>query len=344
MDLNISAFIQNPSSGSPSAPPEDMNAITPTIFDGLGADDWNKLIREELENLALGQPLNPKCLIAPRRRHADEASAALAFEIVAQLYPAPGDPSLSQVIKYEKHIVTLRKSILAQDKAKEEARRQDRLHRPWKGRVKAQRPWDEINDPWSLAGAAALPMPATISDEESLAPFFAHIGEGGTFDNGSMKNGMEPIYGGGGEGVITRASNLRTLDLDQTELGDEGVPKLFNKLNSYKGSIPLRNIYLNGTGIGSKACEAIADYLSQPNCALEALYISCNPIGDAGALALARGLGINTSLLRLSMTSYGLKSPGAGTTPDEVNHSQSGNQIMVGAGGVVAVMLSAYFG
>ncbi|KAL8771747.1 MAG: hypothetical protein Q9209_002938 [Squamulea sp. 1 TL-2023] len=33
-----------------------------------------------------------------------------------------------------------------------------------------------------------------------------------------------------------------------------------------------------------------------------------------------------------------------GITPDEVNHSQSGNQFMVGAGGVVAVMFSAYFG
>ncbi|KAL8691295.1 MAG: hypothetical protein Q9224_004208 [Gallowayella concinna] len=33
-----------------------------------------------------------------------------------------------------------------------------------------------------------------------------------------------------------------------------------------------------------------------------------------------------------------------GITPDEVNHSQSGNQFMVGAGGVVAVVLSTYFG
>ncbi|KAL9603196.1 MAG: hypothetical protein Q9179_002297 [Wetmoreana sp. 5 TL-2023] len=33
-----------------------------------------------------------------------------------------------------------------------------------------------------------------------------------------------------------------------------------------------------------------------------------------------------------------------GITPDEVNHSQSGNQFMVGAGGVIAVMFSAYFG
>ncbi|KAL2784645.1 major facilitator superfamily domain-containing protein [Aspergillus keveii] len=33
-----------------------------------------------------------------------------------------------------------------------------------------------------------------------------------------------------------------------------------------------------------------------------------------------------------------------GNSPDEVNHSQSGNVFMVGAGGTVAVMLSAYFG
>jgi len=33
-----------------------------------------------------------------------------------------------------------------------------------------------------------------------------------------------------------------------------------------------------------------------------------------------------------------------GLTPDIVNHSQSGNQFMVGAGGVIAVIFSAYFG
>lgn len=31
-------------------------------------------------------------------------------------------------------------------------------------------------------------------------------------------------------------------------------------------------------------------------------------------------------------------------SPDEVNHSQVGNVFMLGAGGVVAVALSAYFG
>jgi len=76
--------------------------------------------------------------------------------------------------------VALRKAILAQEKAKEEAPLQERYQNPpWKVRVKAQGPWDEVNDPWSLAGAPALPMPVEISDDESLTPFFSHIGETG---------------------------------------------------------------------------------------------------------------------------------------------------------------------
>ncbi|KAL2836398.1 major facilitator superfamily domain-containing protein [Aspergillus pseudoustus] len=41
---------------------------------------------------------------------------------------------------------------------------------------------------------------------------------------------------------------------------------------------------------------------------------------------------------------FSLQAKEYGNTPDIVNHSQSGNQFMVGAGGTVAVILSAYFG
>ncbi len=92
--------------------------------------------------------------------------------------------------------MALRKAILAQAKTKEEARLQERYHNPpWKVRVKAQGPWDEINDPWSLTGAPALPMPVEISDEESLTPFFAHIGEAGAFDTQAVVAGEEAFYG-----------------------------------------------------------------------------------------------------------------------------------------------------
>ena len=94
--------------------------------------------------------------------------------------------------------MALRKAIVAQEHAKEEARLQNLWHPPFRARVKAQGPWDEANDPMLLAGAPALPMPVNISDEKSLAPFFAHIGDGGTVDNTQdLEKGEEPFYGVG---------------------------------------------------------------------------------------------------------------------------------------------------
>ena len=47
--------------------------------------------------------------------------------------------------------------------------------------------------------------------------------------------------------LITRTPHLRTLDLDQTELGDAGVAELFSGLAAKDlHDLPLRNIYLNG--------------------------------------------------------------------------------------------------
>uniref|UniRef100_A0A8H7TRR0 Uncharacterized protein n=1 Tax=Bionectria ochroleuca TaxID=29856 RepID=A0A8H7TRR0_BIOOC len=81
--------------------------------------------------------------------------------------------------------------------------------------------------------------------------------------------------------LITQTENLNTLDLDQTELGDAGVAELFTELAAYKGpdgfKLPLRNMYMNGCGISTKASQAIASFLSSPHCGLESLYMSCNP-------------------------------------------------------------------
>ncbi|KAL8913516.1 MAG: hypothetical protein Q9171_001704 [Xanthocarpia ochracea] len=112
--------------------------------------------------------------------------------------------------------------------------------------------------------------------------------------------------------LITETPQLQTLDLDQTELSDGGVAKLFDMLTSAnKPALPLRNMYLNANGISVTACKSIAEYLATPNCRLESLYISNNPIGDQGALALAHGLEANSKLQRLSIRSCGLKNTGA---------------------------------
>jgi hypothetical protein len=105
--------------------------------------------------------------------------------------------------------------------------------------------------------------------------------------------------------LITQTPSLRTLDLDQTELGDEGVTELFSLLSDQNQAVPLRHLYLNGTGISKQACKQISRYLALPSCALVSLYMSNNPIGSAAA-ALAPGLSSNQTLERLSLQSCGL--------------------------------------
>ena len=106
-------------------------------------------------------------------------------------------------------------------------------------------------------------------------------------------------------------SNLRSLDLDQTELGDNGVKRLFDSLSQHPAPLSLRNIYLNRVGISHAACTAISGFLAQPTCKLESIYLSNNPMGDKGAGKLAKGLCHNISLLRLNIASCGIKNDGA---------------------------------
>jgi Ran GTPase-activating protein (RanGAP) involved in mRNA processing and transport len=108
--------------------------------------------------------------------------------------------------------------------------------------------------------------------------------------------------------LITQTTNLRTLDLDQTELGDAGVAELFTKLAQHvpEKPLPLRHIYLNALGIGLKGATAIGKFLASPHCTLDAIYATNNPMGNDGVAALAAGLKQNKSLTRLTLASTGL--------------------------------------
>lgn len=105
--------------------------------------------------------------------------------------------------------------------------------------------------------------------------------------------------------LVTQTPNLRTLDLDQTELGNTGVAELFDLLTKHDAPIALRHIYLNATGIGKDACQQIAHYIGSAHCLLQSIYMSNNPIGSS-VTDLATGLKKNTSLKRLSIQSCGL--------------------------------------
>lgn len=118
--------------------------------------------------------------------------------------------------------------------------------------------------------------------------------------------------------LITQLPALRTLDLDQTELGDRGIANLFSLLAQHDQPIALRHIYLNGSGIGALGCEEVSRFLQSPHCRLESLYMSNNPIGDSVAL-LSPGLKKITTLQRLVLQSCGLKDKGTLTVLESLN-------------------------
>ncbi|KAE9373130.1 RNI-like protein [Stipitochalara longipes BDJ] len=108
--------------------------------------------------------------------------------------------------------------------------------------------------------------------------------------------------------LVLQTPNLRTLDLETTQLGDEGVRQFIDSITGHPSA--LRNLYLNANGIGERACESLGKYLADPHCALESLFLSTNPIGDAGMLLLAPGLLKNSTLKRFMCASSGLTSKG----------------------------------
>ncbi|CAI6271127.1 unnamed protein product [Periconia digitata] len=113
--------------------------------------------------------------------------------------------------------------------------------------------------------------------------------------------------------LVTQTPNLRTLDLDQTELGDAGIAEVFSKLAEHATDkrLPLRHLYINAVGVSVTAASAIATFLTSPQCALESLYMSNNPLGNSAAIALASGLEKNKSLTRLMISSCGISDDGA---------------------------------
>ncbi|KAF5001383.1 hypothetical protein FGRMN_1079 [Fusarium graminum] len=115
--------------------------------------------------------------------------------------------------------------------------------------------------------------------------------------------------------LITGVKNLRTLDLDQTQLGDRGVAALFNRLADHKMpegmTLPLKHIYLNGNGISTEGAKAIGKFLLSPHCGLTSVYLSSNPLGDSGATALAQALPNAPYLTRLLLQSIGVSTKGA---------------------------------
>jgi hypothetical protein len=151
------------------------------------------IFRNDLDALTEGRPISACALTAPRRK--SPKTSALASTVAVQLFPDDVSEPLHALIRYETAIVQLRGAFLAQEHAeKERVTKENRMY-TWSGRIEAQGPWDELNDPVSLEGVEAIPMPVKISSEESLAPFFGYLAQGGDFDSrGDRMVQLEPYY------------------------------------------------------------------------------------------------------------------------------------------------------
>ncbi|KAF7357797.1 RNI-like protein [Mycena venus] len=89
--------------------------------------------------------------------------------------------------------------------------------------------------------------------------------------------------------LITQTAG--TLDLENTELGDDGVARIMREITGK--DLPLRNLYLNANAAGWNRFTSVRI-----------------PSETQGALPLAEALKSNRSLLRLSLMSTGLTSTG----------------------------------
>ncbi|KAF9343337.1 hypothetical protein BGX26_005896 [Mortierella sp. AD094] len=118
--------------------------------------------------------------------------------------------------------------------------------------------------------------------------------------------------------LVLQTKHLRTLDLETTELGDEGTQRFIDDICGHTTS--LRHLYLNANGIGQSACASLAKYLADPYCGLESLFMSTNPIGDAGMHLLAPGVAKNKTLKRLMCASAGLTSRGVHYLASSLSH------------------------
>lgn len=166
---------------------------TPDIIPDADAVRLTTVLRDDLNALDAGRPISPCALTAPRRRSA--RNSALASAVAVHLFPDDADEPLHALIQYERAIVDLRAAYTTQERLEREKAMLDNRLNTWAGRIEAQGPWDEINDPLSLEGPEAIPMPVKISSAESLAPFFGYLAQGGDFEGrGDMMVQLEPFY------------------------------------------------------------------------------------------------------------------------------------------------------
>ena len=119
-----------------------------------------------------------------------------------------------------------------------------------------------------------------------------------------------PLGGGGGRAaaeLIDAARSLRTLDLVQTGLDAAGATVVADALSAAAGNgRRIERLFVGGNPLGEAGARALAEVIAAG--AVDELYVSAARLGDGGALSLAAALerAPQGRLTRLSVASNGI--------------------------------------
>ncbi|MFC8428650.1 ribonuclease inhibitor [Streptomyces sp. NPDC057253] len=119
-----------------------------------------------------------------------------------------------------------------------------------------------------------------------------------------------PLGGGGGRAaaeLIDAARTLRTLDLVQTGLDAAGAAVLADALSAAAGNgRRIERLFVGGNPLGEAGARALAEVIAAG--AVDELYVSAAGLGDGGALSLAAALerAPHGRLARLAVASNGI--------------------------------------
>ncbi len=131
-----------------------------------------------------------------------------------------------------------------------------------------------------------------------------HIGP-----NGALALSNEILLGHPHHQLSPSSSNtIKSLNLRQNQLGDQGVLCLMNAL---KSNHTISELDLTCNQVGPLGAQAIAEVLTLPNTSLKLLFLGENQLGDDGMETISMALKENTSVTYLDLQTNNISFIGA---------------------------------
>jgi len=129
--------------------------------------------------------------------------------------------------------------------------------------------------------------------------------------------------------LLTKNKTLTVLDLVNCGLLNEGLESV---LDGLRHNTTMRHLYLGTNGITEDGGEMISSFLldKKKQTKLHTLYLSCNRLGDKGALALVPGLRSDKYLKRLGLAANRIKHEGAKAIAEAVSDHPSLQKLDLG--------------